>query len=189
MIILGIMAIAGALADVINLPGIVGAFLAGLSVNAAVQDHPAKAKLEFFGRALFIPSFFLVTGFLIAPVAFAASFVDNFLLVVGIVVTLLVGKGIAAWLAGPAFGYSGPASRTIWALTLPQVAATLAATLVAYDTVNHAGQRMLDEKMLNAVLVLMLVTSILGPIQTERFTPRMLAESAPTKVSGGELAN
>ena len=31
---ISIMALAGLLADVINLPGIVGAFLAGLSVNA-----------------------------------------------------------------------------------------------------------------------------------------------------------
>ncbi len=60
---------------------------------------------------------------------------------------------------------------TTWALTLPQVAATLAATLVAYDTVNADGQRMLDERMLNTVLVLMLVTSILGPVLTERFAP------------------
>jgi hypothetical protein len=63
---------------------------------------------------------------------------------------------------------------TIWALTLPQVAATLAATLVAYHTVNSDGQRLLDERMLNAVLVLMLVTSILGPLLTERFAPGML---------------
>jgi hypothetical protein len=38
---------------------------------------------------------------------------------------------------------------------------------------------MLDGTMLNAVLVLMLATSILGPVLTERFAPRMLAE-APT---------
>jgi Kef-type K+ transport system membrane component KefB len=44
---LGIMAVAGMLADFINLPGIVGAFLAGLSVNAAVEGYPAKAKLQF----------------------------------------------------------------------------------------------------------------------------------------------
>jgi len=67
---------------------------------------------------------------------------------------------------------------TIWALTLPQLAATLATTLVAYHTVNSSGQRMLDERMLNAVLVLMLVTSILGPVLTERFAPRMLEADA-----------
>ena len=39
---LGIMAVSGLLADLINLPGIVGAFLAGLSVNVAVDGHPAK---------------------------------------------------------------------------------------------------------------------------------------------------
>jgi hypothetical protein len=33
---------------------------------------------------------------------------------------------------------------------------------------------MLDSTMLNPVLVLMLATSILGPVLTERFAPRML---------------
>ena len=173
-----IMAISGTLADLINLPGIVGSFLAGLSVNAAVQDHPAKAKLEFFGSALFIPSFFIVTGFLIAPIAFAHSLVDNFPLVLGIVLALLVGKGLAAELGGHIFGYSRSARLTMWALTLPQVAATLAATLVAYDTRNAAGERLLDGKMLNTVLVLLLVTAILGPILTERFARGMVSEPA-----------
>jgi hypothetical protein len=43
---------------------------------------------------------------------------------------------------------------------LAPVAATLAAALVAYDTFNPAGERLADGKMLNAVPVLMLVTSI-----------------------------
>ena len=66
-------------------------------------------------------------------------------------------------------------------LTLPQVAATLAATLVGYDTLNEAGVRLLDEKMLNAVLVLLVVTSILGPIMTELCTPRMIKQEARAK--------
>ncbi|MFL5286806.1 MAG: cation:proton antiporter [Rhodopila sp.] len=180
---LGIMALAGLLADMINLPGIVGAFLAGLAVNDAVQEHPTRAKLEFFGKALFIPSFFIVTGFLIAPVAFARSFIADFPLIGGIVLTLLVGKGIAAEVVGRAFGYSRAARLTVWALTLPQVAATLAATLVGYDTVNAAGQRMLDGRMLNTVLALLVVTAILGPVLTERFTPGMLKEGTGPKAA------
>jgi len=50
--------------------------------------------------------------------------------------------------------------------------------VVAFDTRNSAGQRMLDSTMLNAVLVLMLVTSILGPVLTERFAPGMLEGTA-----------
>ena len=52
VLMLGIMALAGMLADFINLPGIVGAFLAGLAVNAAVRERAAKTKLDFFGKAL-----------------------------------------------------------------------------------------------------------------------------------------
>ena len=178
LLMLGIMAVAGVLADFINLPGIVGAFLAGLAVNAAVQEHAAKAKLDFFGKALFIPCFFVATGFLIDPIEFAQSVVGSLALITGIVVTLALGKWIAAEVVGRAFGYTPAARLTIWALTLPQVAATLAATLVAYHTVNSDGQRLLDERMLNAVLVLMLATSILGPLLTERFAPRMLDAEA-----------
>lgn len=181
VLLLGVMAVAGVLADIINLPGIVGAFLAGLAVNRAVRQHPARAKLEFFGKALFIPSFFIVTGFLIDPVTFARSIVDNFPLVAGLAGTLVFGKWIAAAIAGRAFGYTPAERSTVWSLTLPQVAATLAATLVAYHTVDGSGRRLLDDAMLNAVLVLMLATSILGPVLTERFAPRMLP--APTKNS------
>jgi Na+:H+ antiporter len=186
LLMLGIMAVAGVLADLINLPGIVGAFLAGLAVNAAVQEHAAKAKLDFFGKALFIPCFFVATGFLIDPIEFARSVAGSLALITGIVVTLALGKWIAAEVVGRAFGYTPAARLTIWALTLPQVAATLAATLVAYHTVNLDGQRLLDERMLNAVLVLMLVTSILGPLLTERFAPRMLNAEARKADHAGE---
>jgi Kef-type K+ transport system membrane component KefB len=181
VLMLGIMAVAGVLANYINLPGIVGAFLAGLAVNAAVEDHPAKVKLEFFGKALFIPSFFIVTGFLINPLTFAKSIVDNPVLVGSIIGTLALAKWIAAAGVGRAFGYEPAARSTMWALTLPQVAATLAATLVAHQTVNRDGQRLLDDTMLNAVLVLMLATSVLGPVLVERFAPRMVEDETPPR--------
>ena len=155
-----------------------------MAVNAAVQNNPARTKLDFFGKALFIPSFFIVTGLLIDPVAFAHSTVGHLPLVIGIIAALVAGKGIAAAVVGRSFGYAPAARLTMWALTLPQVAATFAAAIVAYDTRNAAGQRMLDDTMLNAVLVLMLVTSILGPVLTERFAPRMLNEVAmPERLS------
>jgi Kef-type K+ transport system membrane component KefB len=178
LVLLGVMAVAGVLAQYINLPGIVGAFLAGLAVNRAAHDSKAMDKLEFFGKALFIPSFFVVTGFLIDPVVFAKTAIYRPHLAFGIVVTLVVGKGIAAAVTGRAFRYSRAATMTMWGLTLPQVAATLATTTVAYKTRNPAGQRMLDDAMLNAVLVMMLATSILGPLLTERFAPRM-RDSSP----------
>jgi len=176
ILMLSIMAIAGVLADAIQLPGIVGAFLAGLAINASAQKAPASLKLEFLSKSFFIPIFFVVTGFLIDPIKFVFGIFDDFFLVASIVGALLVGKWIAAWAVGHAFGYGQNERLNVWSLTLPQVAATLAATLVAHDTLNSGGQRLLDDRMFNVVLVLVFVTSVLGPLLTERFASRLTAD-------------
>jgi Kef-type K+ transport system membrane component KefB len=181
VVMLAIVAVAGSLADLINLPPIVGAFLAGLAVNEATREHPAKEKLEFFASSLFIPLFFIDTGFLIDPRNFIGSIRNNFGLVGAIIGALFVGKWIAASVAARLFGYTPAARKTVWSLTLPQVAATLAATLVGYNTFSPAGDRLLDVDMLNVVFVLLLVTAIVGPVLTERFAPEMLPEVAPPR--------
>ena len=180
----GILAVTALLAEWIKLPGIVGTFLAGLAVNASVKDKPAKGKLEFLGNSLFIPIFFIVTGFLIDPMALANSIREDFLLAMGLIGALLVGKWIAAEACGRAFGYPPAARRTVWSLTLPQVAATLTATLVAHKTFATTGQALVDSRLLNAVVIVVLVTAILGPILTQHYAPRMLAEAAQ-KPAGG----
>ena len=65
----------------------------------------------------------------------------------------------------------------MWSLTLPQVAATLAATLVAFETFDPLHQRLIGQHMLNVVLVLVLTTATLGPVLTQDFAPRMLEAS------------
>src|SRR5262245_14982556 len=174
VLMFGIMAVAAVLAHTVNLAGIVGAFLAGLAVNSAVQHKPAKEKLEFFGNSFFIPIFFGVTGFLIDPIVFVRSIIDNFALVVAIVGALFIGKGLAAGITSHAFKYTAAARMTIWSLTLPQVATTLAATLVGFNTFNPMGERLIDGRILDAVFVLMLTTATLGPLMTQHYAPLML---------------
>ncbi len=178
ILMFGIMATAAVLVQLIHLPAIVGAFLAGLAVNAAVQHKPAKEKLEFFGNSFFIPIFFVVTGFLINPIVFVRSIIDNFALVAAIIVALIAGKWIAAQVVGRAFNYTSAERMTVWSLTLPQVAATLAAALVGFNTFNPAGERLIDDRILDAVFVLMLTTATLGPILTQHYAPLMLESRA-----------
>lgn len=71
VLMLGIMAVTGAMASAINLPDIAGTFLAGLAVNGAVEDKSSKEKLGFIGKTLFIPNFFIMTSLLIDSVEFA----------------------------------------------------------------------------------------------------------------------
>jgi hypothetical protein len=47
---------------------------------------------------------------------------------------------------------------------------------VAFQTTNAAGVRLIDEAVINTVLVLVVVTSILGPMLTEHFGRQRLAE-------------
>jgi Kef-type K+ transport system membrane component KefB len=175
-LILLIIALAGFGAEVINLESIIGAFLAGLAINRALRHSEAKEQLDFLGNTLFIPMFFVSIGFLIDVRVFLQTVVDKTGLVLGIVGGLLVAKFLAAQLTRRLFGYTRAEGRLIWSLSLPQVAATLAAAIVAFQTKNAAGVRLIDEAAINTVLVLVVVTSILGPMLTEYFGRQRLAE-------------
>jgi Kef-type K+ transport system membrane component KefB len=176
-IILLIMILAAEGAELIHLEAIIGAFLAGLAVNRSVQRSEAKEQLEFLANTLFIPAFFLTIGFLIDVRVFAGTIVNNFGLCVGIVGALIVAKFVAAFAAQKLFGYSMNEGWLMGALSLPQVAATLAAALVAFQTTNSAGVRLIDEPVINTVIVLMVVTAVLGPILTEQFGERLVANA------------
>jgi Kef-type K+ transport system membrane component KefB len=175
-LILLIVALAGFGAEVINLESIIGAFLAGLAINRALSHSEAKEQLDFLGNSLFIPMFFVSIGFLIDVEVFLETLVARAGLVVGIVGGLIVAKFLAAQLTQRLFSYSRSEGHLIWSLSLPQVAATLAAAIVAFQTKNSAGVRLIDEPVINTVLVLVVITSILGPVLTEHFGRQHLAE-------------
>jgi Kef-type K+ transport system membrane component KefB len=175
-LVLLIIALAGFGAEAIQLEPIIGAFLAGLAINRELSHTETKEHLEFLGNTLFLPMFFVSIGFLIDVGVFLQTLRASTGLVVGIVGGLIASKFVAARLTQRLFGYSWSEGNLIWSLSLPQVAATLAATLVAFETKNAAGVRLIDEPVLNTVLVLVVVTSILGPMLTEYFGRQRLAE-------------
>lgn len=174
LMILLIMVVAAEGAALIHLEAIIGAFLAGLAVNRVIKHSEAKDQLEFLANTMFIPMFFVTIGFLIDIRVFASTITNNLGLVLGIVGGLIVAKFIASSLARRIFGYAKDEGLLMGALSLPQVAATLAAALVAYQAQNAAGVRLIDEPMVNTVIVLLVVTSVLGPILTEVFGSRVL---------------
>jgi Kef-type K+ transport system membrane component KefB len=171
-----IIALAGFGAELVGLDAIIGAFVAGLAVNGALRGREAKEDLEFLGHTLFIPMFFVSIGFLIDVRVFLQTLVNRPGLVVGIVGGLIVAKLLAAYLTQRVFGYSRNEGHLIWSLSLPQVAATLATAIVAFECKNAEGVRLIDEPAINTVLVLVVVTSILGPILTEHFGRQRLAQ-------------
>jgi Kef-type K+ transport system membrane component KefB/nucleotide-binding universal stress UspA family protein len=148
-------------AQLIGVEKIVGAFLAGLAVNETLGEGPVKEKVVFVGTVLFIPIFFVYLGLLIDLPTFAKS-VSALQLMLAIAFGLIASKFVAAVLAKLIYHYNWQETLTMWSLSIPQVGATLAATLVGY----RAG--LLPQAVLNSAVVLMLVTSTLGPLITRR---------------------
>ena len=163
-------------ADLIGVEKIVGAFLTGLAVNDVIGDGPVKEKIEFVGSVLFIPIFFVDMGLLIDLDAFQDIF-RSVSIPLSIVAALLLSKFLAAFMAKLAYRYSWQQTLTMWSLSLPQVAATLAAALIAFQA------EIINERVFNSVILLMLVTSLAGPLITSRaaaqLNSRVSTESEP----------
>jgi Kef-type K+ transport system membrane component KefB/nucleotide-binding universal stress UspA family protein len=163
-------------AQLIGVETIVGAFLAGLAVNAALGDGPVKEKVIFIGSVLFIPIFLINFGSIIDLTALITS-ITTLQLTLVIVVSLISSKFIAALFTKLLYGYNWGEILTMWSLSIPQMGITLAATLVGY----RAG--LLSEAVLNSVLVLMIVTSILGPWITSQTTVALVSTPVPTSTA------
>ena len=160
-------------AQLIGVEMIVGAFLAGLAVNDVLGEGPVKEKVEFIGSVLFIPIFFVDMGLLLDLEAFGklGSTIGLTLAIVG---GLLASKFLAAFLIKNLYRYSWQQFLTMWSLSIPQVAATLAATLVGYQ------EGILNEAVFNSIILLMLVTAILGPLVTTRTAAKLTPNLEPS---------
>ncbi len=154
-------------AQIINVDKIVGAFLAGLAINDVVGNNPVKEKIVFLGSVLFIPFFFVDMGLLLDIPLFIDSLSSTLNLTLTVIFGLIISKFIAAFLTKITYKYTFEEMMVMWSLSLPQVAATLAAALVGVQV------GLLTEELFNAVIVLMLITSILGPLITEKYALKL----------------
>lgn len=177
IILLVVIALCAEAAQLIKLEGIVGAFLCGIAIKRALRGKFAVEQLEVTAHALFIPAFFLTTGFLVNFHLLGKTIVTQPGLVIGLMFALCFGKMFAAWICKIIFGFTRSESNLVGTLSLPQMAATLASAVVAYKTVNASGERLLDESYVNTVLVLVVVTCVAGPVLAWRYA-RTVAQAA-----------
>jgi Kef-type K+ transport system membrane component KefB len=168
---------AALVADRAGIEGIVGAFFAGLALNRLVPSRSRlMEQIEFVGGVLLIPFFLLSTGMLIDPAAFTERRVIAIALISLAVVFL--GKLAAALVSARVLGLSRPQGRLLFGLSLAQAAATLAAVTIGVDI------GLFDTPLLNATLVVVLVTVLVSSIVTRSAARRI----DPPRVQGERLA-
>jgi Kef-type K+ transport system membrane component KefB/mannitol/fructose-specific phosphotransferase system IIA component (Ntr-type) len=158
------------LAEFAGAQPIIGAFLAGLAFNRLVPEQtPLMARIRFVGNTFFIPFFLLSVGMLVDVRVIFGS-LEVFWLSLALIALVVLGKGGGALIVQRIFGYSHAQGMAMAGLSIPQAAATLAVTFVGLEI------GLFDERMVNAVIVLILVSCLLGPSLVERFGRQLALE-------------
>lgn len=153
-------------AQLTGMEPVLGAFLAGLVLNRFVPaSSPLMGSIEFVGNALFIPYFLISVGMMIN---LHVVFNTGTLTVAGIMLAVaIVSKWLPAWLACRSAGLKSADAGVMFGLTAAHTAVALAVVTVGYN------MGMLDTSVLNATVVVILITCALAPAVTNIYAPRV----------------
>lgn len=159
--VLSVVFFAAFLAEIAGLESIIGAFVAGLALNKLIPHSSALMnRIEFIGNSLFIP-FFLISVGMIVDLAVIMSGPMALIIAGTLTVVAIFGKWLAAFISQIIFRFSKGQRKLIFGLSSAHAAATLAVILVGYK----AG--IVDDNILNATVVIILVTCIVASFATE----------------------
>lgn len=166
--LLSCLFISAALAQAIGLAPIIGAFLAGLSLNKLIPENSTSMlRIQFVGDALLVPFFLISVGMLVDFKVLFSS-LDVWIYTFVFTSLVYVGKISAAKISQWLFSYSKNEFGVISGLTTPQAAATLAVTLVGFEV------GLFSQNAVNAVVLMILITCVIGPMLVEKYG-RLLA--------------
>lgn len=140
---------------------IIGALLAGLALNRLIPAQgPLMSRIHFAGNALFIPFFLLSVGMLVDVRALRGG--RALAIAAALTAGVVAGKWLAAKAAQRIWGWTPAEGWTVFGLTVPHAAGTLAIVLVGFDI------GLLDQTEVNGVVLMILVTCLAGPWAVQR---------------------
>ncbi len=171
--ILFMLFLGAALAEMVEIEGIIGALFAGLALNSLIPHSSALMnRIEFIGNAIFIPFFLIGVGMLID---YRVFFSDWNVLYVAFIMTAMatIAKYISSWLAQKSFGYTNNERLLIFGLSNARAAATLAVVLVGYGIIlgyadDGSPIRLFDDSVLNGTIVMIFITCTIASFSAQR---------------------
>lgn len=169
--VLSVVFFAAFLAEIAGLESIIGAFVAGLALNKLIPHSSALMnRIEFIGNSLFIP-FFLISVGMIVDISVVLSGPMALIIAGTLTVVAIFGKWVAAFFTQIIFRFTKGQRKLIFGLSSAHAAATLAVILVGFK----AG--IVDENILNATVVIILVTCIVASFATESAAKAIIRDS------------
>jgi Kef-type K+ transport system membrane component KefB/nucleotide-binding universal stress UspA family protein len=165
--VLAALFVASYLASLIEIEPIVGAFLAGVAITQIIPRlSPLMNRVQFIGNTLFVPIFLISVGMLVDPLILIRE-PQSLLFAAILVLTELVSKFVAAWGSARWFGWQFPSAMVMFGLSMAQAASTLAAITIAFDI------GLVDELVVNAIIVMILVSCVGSPWVVARWGTQM----------------
>ncbi|MBV9002606.1 MAG: cation:proton antiporter [Solirubrobacterales bacterium] len=144
-----------------GIEGIVGAFFAGLGLNRLVPNEgPLMERIDFFGSAVFVPIFLVSVGMLLQPSVMVEG--ETLKLAALFILASVGGKVVASFSSKHWLDLSTNETVLMLGLTMPQAAATLASTVIGFNI------GLFDQSVVNAVLVLILVSIVAATLIIDR---------------------
>lgn len=171
LFLLAILLLLSIVADQIGTEDILGAFLAGICLNRALhRREELRLHLEFVGRMLFVPFFFVETGMRLRLDALQEPATWWLALVLVVVIILSKGLAAAATATMRLFGYTRMEGLAIASLSFPQAAATLAVVVIGMEL------DVIDAATADAIIIVIFLTCLIGPLLTRYAANRMARE-------------
>ncbi len=172
--VMAMLFLSAALAELVGLEGIFGAFYSGLILNRYIPHvSPLMNRIEFIGNALFIPYFLIGVGMLInLGLLFEGGTIIG--VVTAIVIFGTLGKAGAAYLGGWILRLPLSSAHMIFGLTSAHAAGAIAMVMVGMRLTDTEGNAVMTEEMLNGVVIMILFTCIISSIITEQAAQRIV---------------
>jgi Kef-type K+ transport system membrane component KefB len=164
-------------AELIGVHEVVGAFLAGLAINATLPRHsPVIGHVLFLGESFFIPVFLLYSGMITNPLSFLESG-QTVIVALGVTVVAYVSKFIASWITARIFKYTKKEFWTVYGLSHAQAAVTIPTLVIGLSS------GLFDTTLFNAAILMILLTSITSPLIVQHFAPHLQTATDDEKPS------
>ena len=162
-------------AQLIGVHEVVGAFLAGLAINATLpRQSPVTGHVLFMGESFFIPVFLLYSGMITDPFTFLKN-PQTILIAAGLTLVAYVSKLAAAWITGRIFHYTRNEFWTVYGLSHAQAAVTIPTLVIGLQI------GLFDTNLFNAAILMILRTSITSPMLVQHFAPGLSLSSEDEK--------
>jgi len=178
--VLALVMLSAFMAKLAGLEYIIGAFLAGISINRLIPKRsPLMNRINFVGNALFIPFFLIGVGTMVDIKLIFGGFTT---IIVALIMTAVAtaSKYLAAVATSRTYKMSKAERTMMFGLSNAKAAYSLVAVMLAYECVigvteTGAEVRLLTSEILNGTIIMILFTCIISSFVTERAAKALAA--------------